>query len=434
MTKLAVIQAGTINAATTARHTPTAVMAETDSTATMQEHRQGPRPLSLHLMAALSTAISAIACLPAARAGRMPWHPRLAADAAELTEDMRGADALALQHAVIEEAFNRLRALHAGIQRYHEHGQARRQRTEPEVWRAGTTSLRDYGGGGRPVMFVPSLINRADVLDLREGASLLQWLRDRGLRPLLLDWDSPGPDEHAFDLGDYICRRLEPALDRAVALAGGPLPVVGYCMGGTLAVALATRRQQDISGLALLATPWDFHAEREGQEHILAVVRPILDVVLEQFGELPVDLLQAIFATLDPNLAQRKFARFASRAEPGPAGALFVALEDWLNDGVPLVPAVARECFDHWYGENRPAAKRWRIDDQVVDPAMLKMPALLAIPAADRIVPPAAARALAHEIADVTLCEPAAGHIGMVVGSRAERSLWRPLLDWLTCH
>lgn len=396
-----------------------------------QEQRQGPRPLPLHLMAALSSAISAIACLPAARTGRMPWHPRLAAEAAELTEDMREVDAAALQHAVIEEAFARLRALHDGIARYHEHGRARRQRDEPELWRAGSTSLRDYGGDGRPVFFVPSLINRADVLDLQEGVSLLQWLKTQGLRPLLVDWDCPGPDERDFDLTDYICKRLEPALDRAVALAGGPVPVVGYCMGGTLAVALATRRQNDISGLALLATPWDFHAEREGQEHILSAIRPILDVVLQQFGELPVDLLQAIFANLDPNLAQRKFARFASNRGRDQAGDLFVALEDWLNDGVPLVPQVARECFDHWYGENRTAAGTWRIAGMPVDPASLRLPTLLAIPAADRIVPPASARALATILADVTLCEPAAGHIGMVVGSRAERSLWRPLAGWL---
>lgn len=396
------------------------------------EQRQGPRPLPLHLMAALSSAISAVACLPAARAGLLPWHPRLAADAAELTEDMREADDAALQHAVMEEAFARLRALHEGIVRYHEHDRTRRLRNEPVLWREGTTSLRDYGGDGQPVLFVPSLINRADVLDLCDGASMLQWLRDQGMRPLLVDWDSPGPDEQDFTLTDYVCRRLEPALERAVTLAGGPLPVVGYCMGGTLAVALATRRPAGISGLALLATPWDFHAEREGQEHILATIRPILDLVLQHFGELPVDLLQAIFANLDPNLAQRKFAHFANNRGRGRAGALFVALEDWLNDGVPLVPAVARECFDHWYGENRTAAGTWCIADTPVDPSGLDMPALLAIPAADRIVPPASARALAAVLPDVTLCTPPAGHIGMVVGSRAERSLWRPLADWLT--
>lgn len=409
---------------------PTATTASQQDDTVTTEPRQGPRPLPLHLLTALTTASSAIACLPAAHAGRLPWHPRLAADAAALTEDMREVDAAALQQAVLSEACARLRGLHDGIRRYHQQGRARRLRDEPVIWQAGTTSLRDYGGEGQPVLFVPSLINRADVLDLREGASMLQWLRNEGFRPLLLDWDAPGPEERGFDMTDYVCQRLEPALDHAVALAGGPLPLVGYCMGGTLAVALACRRQAGISRLALLATPWDFHAERDGQERILDTLRPSLDFVLQQFGELPVDLLQALFATLDPNLAQRKFFRFA-KARHGRADALFVALEDWLNDGVPLVPAVARECFHGWYGDNAPARGLWQVDGATVDPAGLRMPALLAIPAADRIVPPASARALATVIADVTLVEPAAGHIGMVVGSRAERSLWRPLARWL---
>lgn len=372
-----------------------------------------------------------MACLPAARAGRLPWHPRLAAEAAALTEAMRAVDPGELQSAVNAEAFVRLRALHDGIARYHRDDRARRRRNEPEIWRAGTTSLRDYGGEGQPVFFVPSLINRADVLDLRDGASMLQWLRDHGFRPLLLDWDAPGPEEHDFTLADYICRRLEPALEHAATLAGGPLPVVGYCMGGTLAVALAVRRPALVSRLALLATPWDFHAEREGQERILATMRRSLDLILKQFGELPVDLLQALFSTLDPNLAQRKFADFANGDAQGTTGALFVALEDWINDGVPLPAAVARECFDDWYGANATARKLWRVAGELIDPSTLTMPVLLAIPAADRIVPPASARALAAELADVTLCEPAAGHIGMVVGSRAKRNLWRPLADWL---
>ena len=32
-------------------------------------------------------------------------------------------------------------------------------------------------------------------------------------------------------------------------------------MGGLLTTALAQRRPRDIAGLALLATPWDFHAD-----------------------------------------------------------------------------------------------------------------------------------------------------------------------------
>ena len=60
---------------------------------------------------------------------------------------------------------------------------------------------------------------------------------------------------------------------------------------------------------------------------------------------LPVELLQSLFFMLDPFLAQRKFVRFAALDPTGAEARSFVALEDWINDGVPLPIGVARECL-----------------------------------------------------------------------------------------
>ena len=55
---------------------------------------------------------------------------------------------------------------------------------EPAVlWRGGSARLLDYGGAGRPVLFVPSLVNRAYILDLAPGRSLVRHLAARGRRP-----------------------------------------------------------------------------------------------------------------------------------------------------------------------------------------------------------------------------------------------------------
>ena len=61
-------------------------------------------------------------------------------------------------------------------------------------------------------MFVPSLVNRAYVLDLAPGRSMLRWLAERGIRPVLLDWGWPGAAERSFTLTDYVAGRLERAL------------------------------------------------------------------------------------------------------------------------------------------------------------------------------------------------------------------------------
>jgi len=63
----------------------------------------------------------------------------------------------------------------------------------PVIARAGRAVVRDYGGSGPATLFVPSLINPPDVLDIDPERSLLRWLATQGLRPLLLDWGSPLP-------------------------------------------------------------------------------------------------------------------------------------------------------------------------------------------------------------------------------------------------
>src|SRR5262249_14452457 len=103
----------------------------------------------------------------------------------------------------------------------------------------------------------------------------------------------------------------------------------------------------------------------------------------------------------------------------------------WLNDGIPLAAPVARECLAGWYGANAPAAGTWRVAGQKVTPAALRLPAFVAVPGRDRIVPPESAKPMADLIPGAVLHEPKAGHIGMAAGATAEAALWRPLLAWI---
>jgi polyhydroxyalkanoate synthase len=156
--------------------------------------------------------------------------------------------------------------------------------------------------------------------------------------------------------------------------------------------------------------------------------------LLEARGELPADIIQGLFAGLDPLLVPRKFLAFARLDPDSPKAAAFVALEDWLNDGVALTAPVARECLGGWYGDNAPARGAWRIAGRIVDPRRLDLPSLCMIPARDRIVPPASAQALADLLPGTETLVPRLGHIGMMVSAGAEAQVWRPLADWLTAR
>jgi len=181
----------------------------------------------------------------------------------------------------------------------------------------------------------------------------------------------------------------------------------------------------------LLASPWDFWAEGADQPRDLAAMLPMLEPLLSFGGALPVDVLQTLFSLLDPGSVAAKYRDFGTQDQASPRARMFVALEDWLNDGIPLAAGVARETLAGWYGANGPATGGWRVLGLPVTPGALRMPCYAAIPARDRIVPPASARALAAAIPGAVIHTPRAGHIGMIAGSTAREALWENLAGWL---
>ncbi|OYW08582.1 MAG: poly-beta-hydroxybutyrate polymerase, partial [Acidiphilium sp. 37-67-22] len=258
--------------------------------------RRGPRPLLLHLMLAAMRSNASIAALPNLRRVWPHWNA---------TEGLADPDFAA---AVVREALEQDAALLAGIAAYRRHPWRRTLADPPVVWSEGETRLLDYGGTGPTLLFVPSLVNRAYILDLAEDASFLRFLAARGTHPLLLDWGWPGTIERQFTLTDYIAGRL----DRALAVLDRPVILVGYCMGGLLALAAALRAPARVRALALLATPWDFHAEDAAAARSLATSLPILEPLMAATFTLPIDALQTLFATLDPFGVTAKYRAFAA--------------------------------------------------------------------------------------------------------------------------
>jgi polyhydroxyalkanoate synthase len=365
--------------------------------------------------------------------GSLAWSPRLRPSADQLRSALGNVDADAFDRALSAEARRRMDGFLTGIEAYRRHPYRRDLPAPATVWHQGTTRLLDYavpGAKGPAVLAVPSLINRAYILDLSAGRSLMRDLAKRGMRPFLLDWGAPGDQEMKFGLDDYVATRLSSALDAVITRAGPPA-VLGYCMGGLLALALGILRPDDVRGLALFATPWDFHQPDSSQARILTAMKGPIEGAIALWGGMPVDLLQACFAAIDPGGIERKFRALADMNAGSARLRDFVALEDWLNDGVMLAGPVAREALFGWYVENRPGRGSWRVAGKSIRPERFKGPALVLVPTRDRIVPPASAMALARALPNAEIVEVDTGHIGMAAGALAPRQVYAKLARWL---
>lgn len=399
----------------------------------------GPRPLPLHLTAAMMSLGSSPIALNSLMSGcdglkAIGLHPSLQEKAESLSADLQNAlrqnadnPAVAqLYQALDEEIRQRSGQFLRGIDAYRNHGYRRKLSPVDTALTLGGTTVLDYGGDGAPILLVPSLVNRGYILDLSEDCSLARWLADQGLRPYLVEWGVPGDEEAGFGLEDYI-RRLIAILEELSRRHGGKVTLLGYCMGGILTLSASLQAPETVSRQILMATPWDFHSDGGNQAAILGGMRPWLDWVVATYDMLPTDVLQMFFTLLDPLLGLKKFTRFAGLDPASEQARAFVALEDWLNDGVPLTGPTARTCLQDWYGANKTAKGEWLVGGSPVLPEKCETPTLCLIPSSDRIVPPGSALALAGKLPRGVTVTPHAGHIGMVTSRRARDSVWQEI-------
>ena len=289
----------------------------------------------------------------------------------------------------------------AGLRAYRDAPRSTDRQQAPTAARIDGASLRDHGGDGPPAVLIPSLINPPDILDLDDDTSLTAAVRAMSRHVYLVDWGAAS-QRGSLSVAGHVERLLLPLLD---ALAE-PAALVGYCLGGTMAIAAATLAS--LEQVVTLAAPW--HFSRYPAEGRIALERlwQGSQESVAALGALPMELLQAAFWSLDPDRTVRKFAEFGRLDSAGPSARRFVALEDWANEGQPLPLPAARELIEDLFSRDLSGRGDWLVGGRTMTDTP-PIPVLNFTASHDRIAP--AATAPRGE----TVAIPS-GHVGMIVG------------------
>jgi polyhydroxyalkanoate synthase len=303
----------------------------------------------------------------------------------------------------------------AGLEAYAQAPRPPKRTERPAIARVGGASLRDHGGDGAPIILLPSLINPPDILDLDEETSLTGALAKSGRQLLLLDW-GPASERSELDVGGHVESLLLPLLDAL----GEPAAVVGYCLGGTMALAAANLAP--VRRLVTLAAPWHFARYPAESRAALGRLWEQSQIPSRRLGALPMEVLQAGFWALDPERTVRKFAEFGELDPASDQARRFVTLEDWANEGEPLPLPAARELFECLYRDDAPGSGRWSVGGQSIAERP-PVPSLHLVAGEDRIVPPESAP-------DGNQHRIECGHVGMIVGRRRTQ-LHQAIADFL---
>jgi polyhydroxyalkanoate synthase len=282
----------------------------------------------------------------------------------------------------------------------------------------------------RPILLVPSLINRWYVLDLRPGASLVEALVGAGFDVWLLDWGVPQAEDRYLDW-DAVLRRLGRAVRRVLRESSDGIGVLGYCMGGTLTTIYAAQHPEQFAALVTLAAPIDFtHA---------GMLRRMVDPswfdadAIADAGNVAPSQMQSGFVALRPTLDAAKLVSLPDLATDAKARDAFLALDEWATDNIPFPAEAYRRYIREMYQENQLVRGTHHANGKPAPLGAIRCPTLVITASRDTICPPAAATALLAHVGatDTAVVEVTGGHVGAVVGSRAARDMYPALVHWL---
>ena len=256
------------------------------------------------------------------------------------------------------------------------------------------------------MVLVPSLINPPRILDLDEEVSLTGAIASFGNHVLLVDW---GPAKERSELN--VARHVEDLLVPLLRSMNGPVTLIGYCLGGTMAIAAANLIE--VERVVTLAAPWNFGAYPESSHRALHNMWHHAEPAARNLGALPMEVLQAAFWSLDPERTVRKFAEFGALEPDSAQARRFIELEEWANDGEPLPYPAAKELVEELFGKDLPGSGAWSVGQRTVSDTVTA-PTLHLTAERDFIAPP-------QTVASGNLVAIPSGHVGMIVGSARHR-------------
>ncbi len=277
-----------------------------------------------------------------------------------------------------------------------------------------------------PIVMVPSLINRWYVLDLGHERSFIEWLVAQGHEVYCIDWGTPGAEDRYLTWDDIAGTYVGRAVRTAARLSGVPkVHVLGYCLGGTLATSYAAAFPEHVKSLLALAAPIDF--EHAGIMSTWTRTKTFdVRAIIDAFGNVPWQLMQASFNMLRPTLRAAKAVTVLDRAWDDEFLDGFLATEHWGNDNVSFPGECYARYIEELYRGNKLVTGEFTVLGRPAKLSSITCPVLAIAFTDDNIVPVPSAQPLIDLVGsrDKQILVDRGGHVGAVVSRKASKKLW----------
>jgi polyhydroxyalkanoate synthase len=289
--------------------------------------------------------------------------------------------------------------------------------------------------GSTPLIVVFALVNRPYILDLKENKSVISHFVRRGFDTYLVDWGVPTAADSQLALDDYINGYLLNCVEHVRERTGAKkVSILGYCMGGTMSSIFTALHPGLVRNLMLMAAGIDF-STRSGLLNLWTDTRYFdVDKFVDAFGNCPAEFLQSAFLLLKPvsNLLEKPLNFYEKMGDPDFVDD-YLAMETWLNDNIPVAGETFREFVKYLYQQNRLVKGTMPIGRHVANLRNITCPVLNIVASKDDLVPCEQSLCFNDLVGstDRKVLQTSSGHIGLAVGSKAQKELWPAVVQWL---
>ncbi|MCB9592726.1 MAG: alpha/beta fold hydrolase [Sandaracinaceae bacterium] len=301
----------------------------------------------------------------------------------------------------------------------------------------------EAGADASPILLIPPLMVTSEIYDMSPDVSAASYLLGQGLDVWMVDFGSPERVEGgmARTLDDHV-RAVSGAIDRVVEATGHDVHVAGYSQGGMFCYqAAAYRRSEGVASVITFGSPVDIYrnlpvpVSEEMAEKMIGGLRQVIERPLAQLDGLPGFLTSFGFKMVSPKKEAQQLVEFVRKLHDRSALEKRESRRRFLGgEGFVAWPGPALRTFvDEFIVANRLASGGFVIDGRSVSLADLTCPILYFVGLRDDIARPASVRAIKSAAfnADSHELGVRAGHLGLVVGTRALTEVWPTVTAWM---
>src|SRR3954463_2974711 len=289
-----------------------------------------------------------------------------------------------------------------------------------------------------PILLVPPLAAPAWCFDLRRGCRLAEPLLARGYPTYVVDYGPISFSDRALGLEHWVDDVIPNAIEALVRDSGRTdIQLVGWCLGGIIALLAAAARDLPVRSVGLIASPFDFTRVR-----MIAAIRRLSSLTGGAFGTTLYRMLGGAPAPL-VSLGFRATAIDRYITKPVVVSqhlhdrdwiAHSQAVDEYMANMLAYPGRTFGQLYHQFFRVNELAGGTLELGDHTIDLADIDVPVLSVGGTADVLAPVDAVHhvgALLPNSPDVRLETAPGGHLGVLTGRSAVRSTWVFLDEFL---